>query len=439
MLLELTVVSYHRLSSRQEAIKTFDQFGGTIGRAETSDWYLPDPERVVSGTHARIDLRDSSFYITDLSTNGVYVNRSVQPLGADNAHRLADGDFLALGEYEIEVRLIDGVSVTSSVTSSPTPNAPDFTHEDKSLISSSAKPNKVETPVPSETLGMGIPLSDLVTPQQETNEVFTSIESIQSVDATDVSSTLDDHFLPPAPQIPEEWDKQFSTVSSLSNQPAQVSVNSVRSSESVNSPSNVNSKFSSGDEDPLASLLKGMGITPDMIPSNANELWWEQLGGTFRELLLGLMDVLRNRSDTKSEFRVNQTTFKQQENNPLKFSASIDDAFHNLFNRSGSSFLPAKKAVQDAFNDINLHEEAIMAGAKGAVGGVLHQLSPESVQSKYFGASLIDKVAPAKRQARYWAIYKELHKDLQHDFSSEADRSVNDEFTAAYEAALKKQ
>ena len=51
MLLELSVLSYHRLSPRQVAVKRFDAAGGSLGRSEQADWYLPDPERVVSGVH----------------------------------------------------------------------------------------------------------------------------------------------------------------------------------------------------------------------------------------------------------------------------------------------------------------------------------------------------------------------------------------------------
>ncbi|GLQ31844.1 type VI secretion system-associated FHA domain protein TagH [Litoribrevibacter albus] len=438
MLLELTVVSYHRLSSRQEAIKTFDQFGGTIGRSESSDWYLPDPERVVSGTHARIEERNGSFYITDLSTNGLYVNRSVEPLGTDNSHLLSDGDFLSLGEYEVEVRL---------VTQSSNNAVPESSASDQLL-------NNYQTEViPSSTqssadLGMGIPMSEFARPQSSSSTpVVATIESIQSVDATSVSDTLDDHFLPPSPQIPEEWDSHFAPIDPIPPSTPQVPESTPMATNTAVNATHVGStpvqnppvsEGSSVDEQHIVALLRGMGISSDMIPAHADDKWWEQLGGTFQELLLGLMDVLRNRSTTKSEFRVNQTTFQQKENNPLKFSASLEDAFHNLFNRPGTSFLPAQQAVKDAYQDINRHEEAIMAGAKGAVNGVLNQLSPELVQSKDFTTSFMDKMTPAKRQARYWDIYKELYKDLQKDFSNEGERAVNDEFTAAYEAALKK-
>ncbi len=446
MLLELTVVSYHRLSQRQEAVKTFSQFGGTIGRSESSDWYLPDPERVVSGTHARIEKRGDSFYISDLSTNGLFVNRSVEPLGDQRAHELKDGDFLSLGEYEIEVRLVaetshDEPRVENKHVSSES-NSPAISlmgdvsqpHADTVLGNQAALPDvspKSASSLGGGAMGIGIPMADFTSSPGSERKEGVTVDSVQSVDATSVSDTLDDHFIPPAPQIPEEWDAQFSGIAPTATTtvvPEPVSPPATPSESTVSPVSN----------DQLTAFLKGLGITSDMVPANAGDQWWEQLGTSFQELLLGLMDVLRNRSTTKSEFRVNQTTFQQKENNPLKFSATLEEAFHNLYNRPGSSFLPARQAIKDAYADINRHEEAIMAGAKGAVNGVLKQLAPELIQSKDFTTSFMDKMSPSKRQARYWDIYRELYQDIHGEFSKEGDRAMNDEFTAAYEAALKK-
>ena len=42
------------------------------------------------------------------------------------------------------------------------------------------------------------------------------------------------------------------------------------------------------------------------------------------------MDVLQARQRIKDEFRMRVTTFKAAQNNPLKFSANVEDALHNL-------------------------------------------------------------------------------------------------------------
>src|SRR5256885_16301807 len=74
MTLRLRIVSDHRrlLGDRSSIIFTVD--GGTIGRSADNDWVLPDPLRYVSAHHARVEYRGGSFYLADLSTNGVFVD-----------------------------------------------------------------------------------------------------------------------------------------------------------------------------------------------------------------------------------------------------------------------------------------------------------------------------------------------------------------------------
>src|SRR5436305_1248065 len=49
----------------QEIKADFEAAGGTIGRATDSTLVLPDPERQISRTHARIVMRDSDFVLHD--------------------------------------------------------------------------------------------------------------------------------------------------------------------------------------------------------------------------------------------------------------------------------------------------------------------------------------------------------------------------------------
>ncbi|MEW8395664.1 MAG: FHA domain-containing protein, partial [Candidatus Thiodiazotropha sp.] len=84
---------------------TFDDQGGSIGRRGENDWVLPDPERFISGRHALIDFSDGAFHITDLSSNGIFINRSAQPMGKNNRVALHHGDSLTIGDYEIGVAI----------------------------------------------------------------------------------------------------------------------------------------------------------------------------------------------------------------------------------------------------------------------------------------------------------------------------------------------
>src|SRR5215468_715548 len=80
MLLRLRIVSDHRRLLGERSSIVFTVEGGTIGRSADNDWVLPDPLRYVSAHHARVRYRGGSFYLEDVSTNGVFVNDADWPL-----------------------------------------------------------------------------------------------------------------------------------------------------------------------------------------------------------------------------------------------------------------------------------------------------------------------------------------------------------------------
>ena len=73
----------------------------TIGRASGADLMLPDPRNMVSSQHCRIERQAGGYLLTDTSTNGTLVNghRLAAP------HRLAEGDVLGIGPWQVAVSL----------------------------------------------------------------------------------------------------------------------------------------------------------------------------------------------------------------------------------------------------------------------------------------------------------------------------------------------
>jgi type VI secretion system protein ImpI len=105
MALRLKIVSDNAAAAGAATRWTFGVNGGRIGRSESNDWVLRDPERYVSGRHAEIEHRAGTWWLRDTSTNGTFVNDSDEALGPDQPHKLANGDRIRIGEYEIEVEI----------------------------------------------------------------------------------------------------------------------------------------------------------------------------------------------------------------------------------------------------------------------------------------------------------------------------------------------
>jgi len=435
------IVSYHRLSPEQISKKSIKD-SITLGRSENNDWHLPDPEKVVSGIHAKVERQADGFFIYDLSTNGLFINRSVEALGKDKAHKLEQDDLLTFGDYEVSVTLVEQKqSVISDDASQKTSNVTQL-HE--------------ELPVAGvkgiNSAQLADDLFDLDTKKDEFKAV--------------VNNNLDDYFEAPQP-IPEEWDEDFLNLSSSKASVASTSpldfepvvpqpvAQSIPEPELQKAPQKVAPVPQAAFEEPIVkkpvvnkalsstnttgqqAFLQGLGVSADIASAGVSDHLMHEMGECMQLMLLGLMESLRNRSNLKNEFRVNQTTFQQKENNPLKFSASIDDVFQNLFLRKSTSFLPANKAVTEAFNDTKKHDIALTAGTLGEIEGILSQLDPNGIENRDLNDSILDNVLPGHKQLRYWKLYKTLHADMKNEISNQGSSALSDDFVRAYDKKIK--
>ena len=426
MLLELSVTSYHRLSPRQVSVKRFDATGGTLGRSEQADWCLPDPERVVSSVHAQIQFKHGHYSVTDKSTNGLFINRAVEALGPQASHILQHGDVLCLGDYEIQVALVDAQQ--SSVSNNSTSQS----------VLSAVTTSELPTPMTAD----GLTVAQITGGPQVSagNVAKPNVVASSRINATSAPSlmsdfALDEHFTSPLAMIPDDWDANWQHDEM---NPAPSADAPMSSTPSGSAKPAASADFSTEVTNAcLQAFIRGLGISEVNQQGLNNSQSWEQLGQALQQSLQGVMHVMRERSQVKSAFRVNQTTFQQRENNPLKFSANIDDAFHNLFNRPGSSFMPARQAIAEAFTDISRHEAAIIAGANGAIRGLLSEIAPERIAATDMNAGFIEKVNPALKQARLWLRFKDLHNALSGEWQQRHNTAVSDDFITSYEAYLR--
>ena len=101
-MLRLRIVSDQRRTLADRSTAVFSVEGGTIGRSADNDWVCRTP-RYLSAHHARVQFREGTIYLQDVSTNGVYVNDDMEPLAkrGSSGYLLGNGDVLRMGEYHI--------------------------------------------------------------------------------------------------------------------------------------------------------------------------------------------------------------------------------------------------------------------------------------------------------------------------------------------------
>ena len=159
--------------------------------------------------------------------------------------------------------------------------------------------------------------------------------------------------------------------------------------------------------------------------------------GILRVVVGGLMEALRAREHIKNEFRMRTTTFKASDNNPLKFSASVEDAMHNLLVKRNSAYLGPVEAFEDAFNDVRNHQMAMLAGVRVAFDAMLDQFEPDRLQEAFDRQLKKGSLLAAPARMRYWELYRDKFHDMVKDPETNFRELFGKEFAQAYEKQLK--
>ncbi len=158
------------------------------------------------------------------------------------------------------------------------------------------------------------------------------------------------------------------------------------------------------------------------------------LGKAFRALVEGVRAVLIARASIKSEFRIEQTMIQARGNNPLKFSATDDDALAALLGTGRRTDIAPHEAVADALRDIRLHELASMVAMQSAVRAMLDGLDPARLRASAEQGGLT--LLPAQKKARAWDAYEALHTRTLQALADDFDSVFGKAFARAYERSL---
>ena len=444
MALILRVTSYGSQPIGAAAEHTFDNSGGSIGRAKSNDWYLPDPDRVVSNTHAIIRYANGEFYFRDNSTNGTSLN--TLQLSKGDERPLHSGDHLKIGMYEISVENTEQSSDMSR--NSPGRREPSFGD-----LAQNLKVDPGATLDPLELLGngpsqnsMNLPPEDFDFSNQGAQPDHSSPESMGFEPPTPIPDPTP---MPVAKKetasIPENWDdtgydgaasKPASSAPSVNvavpqSPAATVSVPAVQTS-----PNTTGSAASIGADNhgSIAALLQGAGLRPEMITDET----YAMLGQILKVVIEGTVDILSARAQIKDQFRVPATMLKPIENNPLKFSINAQDALQNLFEKNNPGFQSPVDAFHESYEDIKAHQLAMIAGMRAAYKAMLEYFNPKDLEAEFDRALKRRVLGGVLNKTKYWDLYEDLYKSLSKDPDSSFHKLFGDEFARAYEEQMRR-
>ncbi len=156
-----------------------------------------------------------------------------------------------------------------------------------------------------------------------------------------------------------------------------------------------------------------------------------RLGTIYRHMVLGLSDLMSERTAVRSEYRMIRTTVRPEDNNPFKWAPPQKIATE-LLRAHNEGFLDGPNAVVESYKDVKKHLLCMLAGLRASLTFTLDTLAPSRIEEGLKEPTSILKSRGAAAWAEYAATYERFRKESE----DSADSPVNREFRNAYERQL---
>src|SRR5262245_40568652 len=390
--------------------RTFDESGTTVGRHEKNGWALPSVEGDgLSRFHCRIVFEHGAFSVVDTnSTYGLLLN-DVRVKAGGRAF-LKGGDRLRLGEYELLVEL----EAPAEPVADEQPQEPAEPDALSGITPFEWDPPEPTPPAPEHLMDEDAPMRDDSAPEMQVVQ------------------------LPKARggRIPDDWmNPRAQTAQAEPIQPMRQAppVQPVR-----RSPPSADG-FEPQSSDGFASFLAGAALQRAVDPGLDPNTTMRAAGETFRVAVEGIREILASRTQIKDEFRIEKTRVAVAENNPLKFSASAEEALSMMIGGNRSGFVPPSTAMKEALRDIKEHEMALIAAIQVALTSLLEQIDPKTLEARLEKRWLLDDFVPGARKARIWETYETKHAEIARELEEDFQGAFGRAFAQAYEQYVRQR
>jgi type VI secretion system protein len=416
-MLRLRVVSDQRRSLAERSSAIFSVEGGTIGRSADNDWVLPDPLRYVSAHHARVQFRAGHFYLQDVSTNGVYVNDDMEPLGkrGSSGYRIENGDVLRMGDYHI-LAALERQNEEQPAASAAVPTS---IHALRTLGRSTER-----------DIGAKLNVEELLVPVIDLPALPVSAYG-QAVDSGRVQALAQ-------PQRGGGSAVLSEPQAAATGDAAPIGTSLARLAEAVSHPRNSGSFLSLEDAHTgLDAFCRGAGIAPERLPPEAQGRLLHLAGRLFREALVGFKELERTRVETRNRYRIESPPPEQDDPRPSLEDSMVEDLAVELFLRHEGRRLDSVQWLRDTVAAARLHESAVAQATRAAFVEFLDRLDPAELEARFERAARRGKVRSADK-AQYWELFTSFYRNLIEMPTDHLPHTFVEAFAAAYREALKK-
>ncbi len=461
MAVTLRITDSNRLLPETETLRVLNEGTLTIGRDDDNDWVLPDPSQVISGRHCTIEAADGRYILHDTSSNGTCLNSDHDPIGRGNSVPIQHGDTIQIFQFEIQVSMEEEAAALpqdylTPVNDTAQPVEPGDAPGKWRFNSAISTLDELLNQSPEQgepRLSDSRPLDSAPEIPEDPFAEPQGTEFIPMDADLSAAPSENDRFHPPRPmgEIPDDWDREAGTVETppkphpkpprppaaprtqpqagkaAKPKPAAPVPHAPQPELPAAMPASAMGPFLAG------AGLKHLNLTEKQIPPTQ-----KVLGAVFREVVKGLMGLLKARSRLKNEFRLKQTIIGPSENNPLQFAPTVEDAMENLLIKKGTGYLPPIQAVKKSFEDIQAHEVAILTGMQRSLRKSLEHFDPKKIAREVDAKKgLAQNLVPKKIQ--YWEEFERQYRKMIHELENEFNNLYLREFAQSYEQQIEKQ
>jgi type VI secretion system FHA domain protein len=365
-----------------------------LGRNKECDWVLRDDRLDISMKHCEIRAEEAGFTLSDISTNGVFLNKSPARLGAP--HKLADGDVFSVGRFVIRAS-IDGIPIADAPSaSSATSSEPRTKVGGRNSDPAAAAFDVGRLPTSTRSLEGGETGMTFIAPADKRPTV--------AVSPTPRPRPAE----PPVPVSPSAPDVQQATA-----------VSAPAPSPPIEPPT------STAPSPSLARLAAGLGLTPDALStSDAADTLFRvgQLTRQLAEVIAALQAEHRRALRALGSRRIALPLNSRL--GAASFADNVPRALTDLLTG------PAQpdQAVTEAGAALVAHQKALMASAIDAATQMATALDPKALGGG-------DTHETHDRKARLWDTYATTWRGIDPDWSTGFLEAYRVMLGAAYDDA----
>jgi type VI secretion system protein ImpI len=394
----------------------------------------------ISGKHCEVRYKDGAYWLYDLSLNGTFVNGGANRLA--DPYRLRHGDRLGIGHYIVAVTLDEDAGAPQVPAEAPPrvmgsqENIWDFEGDVPAPIDprdlrpsrpradtadfldwaiDPPAPIREEPPPPARedfpwpadadwlppVAEAPIPPSPAPVPQPDRPAWgFGAPDEMPSPRPSDEPEFRD--IFPPLPPDPASLPTPTPPPPSASLAPPESAPRGPAPSIERAAPL---PRDRMAGQDFVTRFAASAGIPAEAIATDDPGELAELVGSLIGLVVEELWQLLEARRETKRMVRCSDPTMTRADNNnPLKFAPTPQDALRQMFGPPSRAFLSARPALHQSFADLKRHQIDTISAMQGAVRMLIEDFDPREIEAALGGERGISAML-GSRKAKLWDIY----------------------------------